>query len=71
MTYSTFEGQFTGRTISGVSQSFGLRQNDKSLIKGEYEVDGLAGATQSSMAVIEMMNTGLEAYKVYLELEKE
>lgn len=71
ITNNSFESQFTGRTLSGDGQFFGLKQNDKLLVRGTYEVDGLAGATQTNGAVIEMMNTGLDSYKVYLESEKE
>ena len=71
MTYNSFESQFTGRPLRGDTQFFGLKQNDKILVKGTYEVDGLAGATLTSEAVIEMINTGLDSYKVYLESEME
>ena len=70
MTYNSFESQFTAKVISGDVPIFGLKQNDELLIKGTYEVDGLAGATITSQAVLEMMNTGLDTYKVYLESEK-
>ena len=71
MTYSSFEGQFAGRVVSGDGPIFGLKQNDQLLAGGTYEIDGLAGATQTGKAVIEMMNTGLGPYKAYLESVKE
>ena len=67
MTYSSFEGQFTDRVINHEKQTYGLKQNNKMLIEGEYVVDGLSGATQTSKAVVEMMNNGLNSYGAYLK----
>ena len=68
MTYSSFEGQFTGRNLGNNAQIFGLRQNKELLMKGNHEIDGLSGATITSKAVVEMMNEGLKSYATYLEL---
>ena len=67
MSYSSFENQFTGRKLSSDLQNFGLRQNNSLIIEGIHEVDGLSGATETSEAAVEMINEGLNSYKVYLQ----
>ena len=66
MTWSSFENQFTGTDISQEPFSYGLSQNNSTVISGTHMVDGISGATESSIPVIEMMNEGLNAYKTYL-----
>ena len=67
MSYSSFENQFTGRKLSRGLKNFGLRQNNSLIIEGIHEIDGLSGATETSKAAIEMINEGLNSYKVFLE----
>ena len=71
MTYSSFENQFVDRDLSLDEYNFGLKQNDKMLIEGIHEIDGLAGATETGNAVIEMINNGIKSYEIYLKQHKE
>ena len=67
MSYGSFENQFTGRKLSRGLKNFGLRQNNSLIIEGIHEIDGLSGATETSKAAIEMINEGMNSYKVFLE----
>ncbi len=64
-TMSSFEDQFTGVEIKAGDTNFGIEQGDKLVLKGSYTVDGISGATQTSMAGIEMMNMGISRVKNY------
>ncbi len=67
ITYASFENKFTGANISFTSNTFGLKQDDRKIIKGNHEVDGISGATITSDAVVKMMNDGLKKYQNYLQ----
>ncbi len=64
-TYTSFENMFTEAKISTTRNTFGLKQDHKDLIQGNQTVDGISGATITSKAAVEMMNTGLKKYKNY------
>ncbi|WP_299211780.1 FMN-binding protein [uncultured Aquimarina sp.] len=66
ITYNTFENKFTGAKISFSKNTFGLTQNGKNLIKGGQKIDGISGATITSQAVVQMLNTELKKYQSYL-----
>ncbi|WP_299443112.1 FMN-binding protein [uncultured Aquimarina sp.] len=66
ITYNTFENKFTSAKISFSQNTFGLTQNGKNLIKGDQKIDGISGATITSQAVVQMLNTELKKYQSYL-----
>ncbi len=66
ITYSNFEDQFTKKTLVPETEGFQLNVEGKDSQPGFYPVDGISGATQSSKAVIDMMNYGLSVYNSYL-----
>ncbi|MEE1962751.1 FMN-binding protein [Allomuricauda taeanensis] len=61
----TFEDQFQGTKINWDENTFGLNQNDKTIIKGDKVVDGISGATITSRLTVEMINNGLKKYKPF------
>lgn len=63
--FSTFEDQFVGSKINWDENTFGLNQNDRTLIKGDKVVDGISGATITSRLTVEMVNDGLKKYKSF------
>ncbi|MBQ0732728.1 FMN-binding protein [Aquimarina celericrescens] len=63
---SSFENKFTGSKISFTSNTFGLTQDKKMIIKGNQKIDGISGATITSEAVVRMLNNDLLTYKNYL-----
>lgn len=63
MTMSAFENQFLGMAIEDSDTNFGINQGGKNLLEGSHNVDGISGATQTSMAVIRMMNEGASDVK--------
>jgi Na+-transporting NADH:ubiquinone oxidoreductase subunit C len=60
---SAFENQFLGMAIEDSDTNFGINQGGKNLLEGSHNVDGISGATQTSMAVIRMMNEGASDVK--------
>ncbi|MHA7831857.1 MAG: FMN-binding protein [Flagellimonas sp.] len=63
--FSSFEEQFVGTKINWDENTFGLNQNDRTLIKGDKVVDGISGATITSRLTVEMVNDGLKKYKSF------
>lgn len=68
MTQPTFENMFSGTKIEFHPNTFGLQKGSNQLLKGSKMVDGISGATITSMAVVEMVNQGLLMYHDYLSL---
>ena len=66
MTYSSFEDQFMQKRMLPETAGFQLHVKRKNVEPGFYSVDGISGATISSEAVIDMMNSGLAVYHAYL-----
>ena len=66
ITYASFEGQFTKLDLNLEGTAFGLDQRDARLIEGIHQIDGVSGATQTSRAVVEMINNGLSLSSGYL-----
>ncbi len=64
-TLNNFENRFSNTKISLTSNTFGLRQNNKLLIKGNQKIDGISGATVTSQSAVAMINTGLQRYQKY------
>ncbi len=62
-----FENKFRNLSIESDSNVFSLYQKDSLVIRGKNRIDGLSGATFSSIGVIEMMNLGLSLIKKYFE----
>ena len=62
---SAFENQFAGATVHLEENTFGLDQGGKTVVPGKHPIDGVSGATVSSMAVADMANSGLKKYKNY------
>ena len=69
ITTSSFEDQFSGLVIKDKEPHFGIVQSGKLLRAGSRTVDGVSGATQTSLAVIEMMNEGISRIKDYAVTE--
>lgn len=67
MTLSSFENQFQDTDISFVTPTFGLLQGGKNISKGNQQIDGISGATITSKAAVDMMNTGLQRYAKYFQ----
>ncbi|MBQ4822120.1 FMN-binding protein [Aquimarina sp. MMG016] len=65
ITLGSFENQFQDTDISFINPTFGLLQGGKNISKGNQQIDGISGATITSLATIEMMNTGLQQYAGY------
>ena len=63
---AAFEDQFIGREIIFDGNCFSLQQDNNIVIQGESAIDGISGATITSTAVIEMMNTGFKNLHSYL-----
>ena len=68
MTRSSFEQQFTGVAIGSESFSFGLKQDNTTYASGDHLIDGISGATQTSISAVNMMNEALGKYNNYLSL---
>ncbi len=66
ITRKSFEEQFVGVQIDPVGNSLSLMQGGQLIIEGKYKIDGLAGATNTSKGVVEMLNEGLLEYRNYL-----
>lgn len=63
---TSFVERFVGKEIAAGSNTFGLLQRGERKIQGQSEIDGISGATVTSLGVINMMNKGLERYSSYL-----
>lgn len=66
ITYNSFENQFVGAKIDLTGSTFGLNLNNREIIEGEQQIDGISGATATNLAVVEMVNEGLKKYSGYL-----
>lgn len=66
MTRSSFEQQFTGVDIGSESFSFGLKQDNSTYASGDHLIDGISGATQTSISAVNMINEALGHYNNYL-----
>ncbi len=64
-TNASFENQFTNAKISFISTTFSLKQDEKLILEGNQEIDGISGATITSKASIIMINQGLQKYQEY------
>ncbi|MEQ5792473.1 FMN-binding protein [Muricauda sp. NFXS6] len=63
--FSSFEEQFVGTKVNWGENTFGLNQNNTTIIKGDKVVDGISGATITSRLTVEMVNDGLKKYKPF------
>ncbi len=66
-TYSSFENKFIDTKLSFTSNTFGLNQDSKEIVKGNQQIDGISGATITSQAAVMMMNEGLKQYERYFQ----
>ncbi|MEM7381875.1 MAG: FMN-binding protein [Bacteroidota bacterium] len=66
MTRSSFQDQFIGKLVNSQDQTFGHRQDGMIITDGPQLVDGISGATVTSRAVVNMLNSGIERYHEYL-----
>lgn len=66
MTQSSFEDKFVGARIDLEKNTFTLQRNKEISIDDGASIDGIAGATMTSQATLEMVNDGLKKYKGYL-----
>ncbi len=64
---SSFEDQFVGTKVDFQENTFGLNQNDRTIIKGDKVVDGISGATITSRLTVEMINDALKVYKGFFD----
>ena len=61
-----FQDQFNGKPIFGADGNVALTVVKAGSAQGEYEVDGVTGATLTSNGVAAMVKDGLTAYKEFL-----
>lgn len=66
MTQSSFEDKFAGAVIDLDKNTFTLQGNREKRIDDGVVIDGIAGATITSQAALEIVNEGLKKYKGYL-----
>lgn len=57
-----FESQFGQQQVSTAPSPFGLMMRDKMVLEGQQMIDGVSGATVSSMAAVILVNNTLELY---------
>jgi Na+-transporting NADH:ubiquinone oxidoreductase subunit C len=67
MTQSSFEDKFVGTVIDFEKSTFTLQRNIEKRVDAGTIIDGISGATMTSKAVVEMVNLGLNKYKVYFK----
>ena len=70
ITYASFEEQFVGAKIDFSVNTYALQQRGNELVSGKNNVDGISGATTTSLAVVTMLNEGLVRYKPFLQPSK-
>ncbi len=68
ITNTSFKVQFTGAKIDLDKNSFGLSQSGNKLLPGDTIIDGISGATATSLAAVAMVNEGLHKYRNYFKL---
>ncbi len=63
-----FNLQFIGSYLNpdSLSISFGLFQNESSILSGKHAIEGITGATVTSLGAVEMMNRSGANYQDYL-----
>lgn len=61
-----FEEQFANKDITFSTNTFALAQNGTTMVEGASQVDGVSGATATSTAVVQMLNTSLQKLQGYL-----
>jgi Na+-transporting NADH:ubiquinone oxidoreductase subunit C len=63
---TAFQKQFIGKVLNVNANTFWLQQHEKETIAGMYPIDGISGATVTNVAVVNMLNKGLQGYANYL-----
>ncbi len=65
ITDTAFQEQFSGAEIRLDTPSFALKQGPTEAQEGVSTVDGISGATATSTAVIQLLNSGLKGLEAY------
>jgi len=63
--FPAFKNQFIGKKIGLSGNNFALHQKGEKIIEGNHSIDGVSGATMTSIGVIEMLNMELLKYEEY------
>ncbi|MET6989920.1 FMN-binding protein [Sediminicola arcticus] len=64
---TSFQNRFIGKVLNITDNTFGLQVRGKEAINGEFTVDGISGATVTSLGVVHMLNEGVGGYSKYFE----